>query len=289
MDYTLLLGDRSYSSWSLRAWLMVERFGLPVATRFVDFASGASVAEQLAEFAPARTVPTLVTPEGAIVSESLALAEELATRFPDAGLWPSVPLRRAVARTLASEMHAGFGALREFCPMNLRAAYQDVPAPDAVLADVARIETIWTDALGRFGGPWLAGDYSIADAFFAPVAMRIAGYGLPVSDAARAYVDAHLADPALRRWRALGLVTGETLPWYKRDYPPVAWPGPAPIPAQAVDAGPSVNALCPYSHKPVTHFLQAGGRIWGFCNPVCRDKTAADPGAWPAFMAIYQS
>ncbi len=288
MTYTLLLGDRSYSSWSLRAWLLAARFDLPVSTKFVDFHAGTSVAEQLADYAPARTVPTLITPEGAIISESLAIAEELATRFPDAPLWPTDPMLRAMARSLSSEMHAGFGALRDFCPMNLRAAYKDVPAPEAVLTDVKRLEVIWTDALDRSGGPWLAGEYSIADAFYAPVAARIAGYGLPVGDASATYVARHLADPVFRRWRAMGLVSGETLPWYKRDFPQVGWPGPAPFPAEAVGHGPSVNALCPYSQKPVTHFMVAGGQTWGFCNAFCRDKTVADPEAWPDFMEIFQ-
>lgn len=289
MSCELILGDRAYSSWSLRAWLIVERFGLPVRTRFVDFSADASVAEQLADHAPARTVPTLVTPEGVAVAESLAIAEELATRHPEAGLWPSDPALRALARTLAAEMHAGFFALREHCPMNLRAAYRDVPVPAEVSADLDRLQAIWSHALARSGGPWLAGGYSVADAFFAPVATRIATYGLPVDDAAADYVARHLADPAFRRWRALSLVEGPDLPWYARDHARRDWPGPTPIPARAVAEGPALNATCPYSGKPVRHFMEADGRVWGFCNALCRDKTAADPGAWPDFMEIYDS
>ncbi|MDJ0629306.1 MAG: glutathione S-transferase [Rhodobacter sp.] len=290
MTYELYIGDYAYSSWSLRGWLLFHRFDIPVTTRLVDFNAG-SVAEQLGHLAPARTVPALRLPEGAVIADSLAIAEELATRHPGAGFWPADPSSRATARALAAEMHSGFGALREHCPMNLRTAYSDFPAPPEVLDDLARLEEIWSLARAGAGGegPWLCGPYSVADVFFAPVAARIAGYGLPVSRHARDYVAAHLADPAFRRWRAMGLVRGDTLPWYARDCPQVPWPGPAPIPASAVGTGPSENATCPYSGKPVSHFLEVQGRVFGFCNAFCRDKTAADPAAWPAFMEIYDS
>ena len=136
-------------------------------------------------------------------------------------------------------------------------------------------------------GPWLCGAYSVADVFFAPVAARIAGYNLPVSAAAQAYVDAHLAHPAFRRWRAMGLVDGPDQPFYDRPWPQRPWPGPAPLPAEACD-GPSANEACPYSGKPVTHFARIQGRVIGFCNPFCRDKTVADPEAWPQALALLQ-
>ncbi|MEM9854930.1 MAG: glutathione S-transferase [Pseudomonadota bacterium] len=288
MDYVLYLGDRAYSSWSLRAWLLCDVFKLPVRYRYVDFSDEAGVAAQLADAAPARTVPTLKTPEGAIISESLAIAEELATRFPDAGLWPSAAKARAIARGLASEMHAGFGALRGDCPMNLRLAYAGFEPRDAVTADVERIETIWDSAKSASGGPWLCGEYSIADAFFAPVAARIATYGLNVGPVAADYVAQHLAHLPFRRWRAMGLVSGATLPWYAMPHAHRNWPGPVPLaatPIAAEDAQP-LNRLCPYSQEPVTDFLRLDGRDYGFCNPFCRDKTAADPEAWPHFMAL---
>jgi glutathione S-transferase len=246
------------------------------------------VGEQMTDLAPARTVPTLVTPEGALIWESLAIAEELASRHPEAGLWPTDPLARATARTLAAEMHSGFADLRNECPMNLRVAYGDFETSPAVAANLRRLETIWDHARATCGsdGPWLCGDYSAVDAFFAPVAARIAGYGLTVSDSAAAYVGAHLHDPAFRRWRAMGLVIGADLPWYARDFKTTDWPGPAPRAAHAVASGPSENDTCPYSGKPVTDFLELDGRVFGFCNPTCRDKTVADPEAWPAFMAL---
>jgi len=288
MTYDLVLGDHAYSSWSLRGWLLFEKFGIACRSRMLDFSASKSVADQLTGLAPARTVPTLRTPEGAIVSDSLAIAEELASRHPDAGLWPGDPGARAIARNLAAEMHSGFAALRNICPMNLRKAYSGVTPSDDVIADLRRLEVIWQHAREstRPAGPWLCGAYSVADAFFAPVAARIAGYGLQVSVAAQTYVAAHLADPAFRRWRAMGLVHGADLPRYARDHPTRAWPGPQPLPAGPVGDGLPENSTCPYSGKPVTHYMESEGRVFGFCNAFCRDKTVADPDAWPAFVAL---
>ena len=286
MTYDLIIGDYAYSSWSLRGWLLFDRFGIPVRTRLIDFDAG-DVATQMSDYAPARTVPTLLTPEGVAVSDSLAIAEELASRHPEAGHWPSDAAARATARTLAAEMHAGFSALRQACPMNLRLAYAEVPVSDAVQGDLTRIEAIWSHALDRFGGPWLCGAYSAADAYFAPVAARIAGYGLTVGPLAAGYVAAHLADPSFRRWRALGMVTGAALAKYAKDYRQVAWPGPAVLAARSIESGNPENDACLYSGKPITHFLEAEGRIFGFCNSYCRDKTVADPLAWDAFVTAY--
>ncbi|MEL6549483.1 MAG: glutathione S-transferase [Pseudomonadota bacterium] len=286
MTYTLYLGDRAYSSWSLRAWLIAEMAGKPASYRWVDF-SGADVRTQLSHVAPARTVPTLVTPEGAIVSESLAIAEELASRFPEAGLWPEDPAARAIGRTLAAEMNTSFAALRDACPMNLRVAYSSYQPTAEVLEDLSRIETIWSAAQDATGGPWLCGAYSIADAFYAPVAMRIAGYGLPVGPKAQDYVTAHLAHLPFRQWRAMALAEGTELQRYKRDYETRAWPGPEPAPAEATEDGAGAcNTRCPYSGEPVTHFLRFANTTYGFCNAFCRDKTVNDPEAWPAFTAL---
>ena len=187
---------------------------------------------------------------------------------------------------LAAEMHSGFTALRSHCAMNLRVSYEDCAPTDAVLADLARLDRVWAWARDKTEGDWLCGDYSAADAFFAPVAARIAGHNLSVSEGAMAYVEAHLRHPSFRRWRAMGLVDGADQPFYARDWPTRDWPGPLPLAAQAVETGPSVNASCPYSGKPVTHFMTMDGTVYGFCNAFCRDKTVADPEAWPAFMAL---
>jgi glutathione S-transferase len=287
MTYHLLIGDRSYSSWSLRGWLLFESFGIPVRTTVARLYTD-DFAVALAEWAPARTVPALRLPEGVAIAETVAIAEELASRHPEAGLWPAEPRARAVARMLVSEMHAGFVALRTHCPMNLRVSYHDCAPTPEVLADLARIEALWSWARAETGadGAWLCGAWSAADAFFAPVATRIASYNLPVGAAAQAYVAAHLANPAFRRWRAMGAAGGPDQPLYRRDWPTRPWPGPEPLPARAVTGDEAENADCPYSGLPVTHVLETGGRRFGFCNAFCRDKTVADPEAWPAFMAL---
>ncbi len=281
MTWTLAIGERSYSSWSLRGWLLFDAFGLPVQTVMAPMQTE-EFARALEGFAPARTVPAARLGDS-VVWDSLALAEELASRHPEAGHWPTDPADRAAARSMVAEMHSGFAALRSHCAMNLRTAYRDVPVPAAVQADLDRIEALWARADG-----WLFGAYSAADTFFAPVAMRIAGHGLAVGPVARAYVARHLAHPSLRRWRATGLAVDPVLDRYRRDWPEAPWPGPATLPARAVAQGQAENQLCPYSGRPVEHMLELEGRRWGFCNPGCRDKTVNDPEAWPAFMAMVQ-
>jgi len=289
MDYHLCIGDRAYSSWSLRGWLLFNAFGLhaniTVARLYSD-----DFASTLAGFAPARTVPALRLPEGVVVADSLAIAEELATRHPDAGHWPKDPRARAIARALAAEMHAGFSALRSHCPMNLRVSYNDCAPPQDVLDDLSRLSALWLWARAETGsaGPWLCGAYSVADAFFAPVAARVAGYNLPMPESATAYVTAHLAHGPFRRWRAMGLVAGPDQPIYHRDWPTRPWPGPETLPAEPCE-GPSLNADCPYSGKPVTHFLRVEGQVLGFCNPFCRDKTLADVAAWPPALSLLKA
>ncbi len=287
MDYRLAIGDRAYSSWSLRGWLLFETSGIPVTVRRARLYTE-ELPALLAEFPPARTVPAMRTPEGTVVAESLAIAEELASRHPRAGIWPEEPAARAAARMLAAEMHAGFAQLRSHCPMNIRVAYAETDVRPAVQADLERLQALWAWARQVSGstGPWLCGAWSAADAFFAPVATRIATYNLPVDEAAAAYVAAHLGHPAFRRWRAMALVDGPDQPFYARDWPTRPWPGPPPLPARAVEGAEAENAACPYSGKPVTHALELEGRRFGFCNAFCRDKTVADPEAWPAFMKL---
>ena len=286
MTYDLVIGDRAYSSWSLRGWLLFDAFGLPVKLHTARLYTD-ELPTLLKQFHPGKTAPTMRTPDGIVVPETIAIAEELASRHPEAGIWPADPKARAVARVLAAEMHAGFTALRNHCPMNLRVSYEDCAPPQAVLDDLARLEVIWDWARAETGAKvWLAGDYSAADAFFAPVATRIATYNLPVSDRAMDYVRAHLAHPSFRRWRAMGLVDGADQEFYRRPYPLRPWPGPVPMAARAVEGTMAENAACPYSGKPVTHVLEMQGRRFGFCNAFCRDKTVADPEAWPAFMAL---
>ncbi|WP_417599471.1 glutathione S-transferase [Pararhodobacter oceanensis] len=287
--YELCIGDRAYSSWSLRGWLLFEAFGIGCAlTRTRLYEPG--FAQTLARFAPARTVPALRLPEGVVIGDSLAIAEELASRHPGAGLWPADPKARAIARHLAAEMHASFTALRGHCAMNLRVCYTDCAPPAAVLADLVRLEDLWAWARAECGGagPWLCGEYSVADVFFAPVAARIAGHALPVSPAAQTYVAAHFAHLPFRRWRAMAQVDGADQPAYGRDWPTGDWALPEVLPSAPLATGPSVNAACPYSGLPVTHYLRVKGQVLGFCNAFCRDKTGADPEAWPQAMALLE-
>lgn len=290
MTYDLVIGDRGYSSWSLRGWLLFDAFAIPVKVHAARLYTD-ELPNLLKGYFPGKTAPTMRTPDGLVVTETIAIAEELATRHPDAGLWPADPRGRAVARVLAAEMHDGFAALRNHCPMNLRLSYTDCQPTEAVVADLKRLELIWDWARQQTGSttPWLCGAYSAADAFYAPVATRIATYNLPVGAAANDYVQAHLAHPSFRKWRAMGLVDGADQDFYRRDYARRPWPGPAPLPARAVDGTRSENAACPYSGKPVTHVLELDGRRFGFCNAFCRDKTVADPEAWPNFMALLRA
>ena len=285
MTYELLIGQRGYSSWSLRGWLPFDAFGIPYRLHRTEI-YGPAFAAEVAAFAGGRSVPSVRTPEGGALTDSLSIAWHLAETFPDRGLLPEGGKARALAQSMICEMHSGFGALRRACPMNLLTGWQGMQPSAEVLADLARIEALWGAALEGSGGPFLFGSYTLADVFYAPVAARIAGYGLPVGAAARAHVAAQLAHPSMRRWRAMALAEKRVLSQYDQPLTRVPYPAPAPLPARAVAAGPSVNTACPYSGDPVTDFLELDGRIWGFCNPFCRDKTVADPEAWPAFMAM---
>ncbi|NNK15310.1 MAG: glutathione S-transferase [Sulfitobacter sp.] len=206
MTFDLYIGDRTFSSWSLRGWLMLEKFNLPYRAHLVGLYSG-TMAEEMADLAPARLVPTLRTPEGTVIGETVAMAETLAERHPDAGMWPEDAAARATARWLCAAMAAGFGALRGACPMQLEHVNIGFDVSDAVKADLAQLEALWTHAqsLHRTEGPWLFGKYSLADVFYAPVAARIVGYDLPVSDKARAYCETTINDGAFKAWRAEGL------------------------------------------------------------------------------------
>ncbi len=225
MTYDLFLGDAMFSSWSLRGWLMFDKFDLPVRCHFVGLYSG-TMAADLAPLAPARLVPALRLPDGTVLGETLAIAETLAERHPDAGLWPADPAGRATARWLCAEMTSGFSALRADCPMQLHSQYRGFAPSPAVRADLARLETLWTHARSLSGTTegWLFGAYSLADVFYTPVAARILGYDLAVSAAAHAYCTALLSDPAVRKWRAMAHeVTYDPLP-YALDLPTADWP-----------------------------------------------------------------
>ncbi len=225
MTYDLYIGDRTFSSWSLRGWLMLEKFNLPYQAHLVGLYGG-TMAQEMADLAPAVLVPALRTPEGTVVGESLAIAETLAERHPQAGLWPQDAADRAAARWLCSAMTAGFGALRDACPMQLQHVNEGFSVSDAVQKDLDRLEVLWQHAWDSRtkDGPWLFGAYSLADAFYAPICARIVGYDLPVSDAARRYCETTISDPAFKAWRAEGLkVTYDPFP-YDMGVPIKSWP-----------------------------------------------------------------
>jgi glutathione S-transferase len=225
MTYDLYIGDRTFSSWSLRGWLMLEKFNLPYRDHLVGLYDG-TMADDLAPLAPATLVPALRTPDGTIVGESLAIAETLAERHPDAGLWPKDPAARATARWLSAAMASGFGALRGACPMQLEHVNAGCKPADAVLADLARIDQLWAHARTQTQteGPWLFGEYCLADAFYAPVAARIVGYDLPISETGQRYCDTTINDPAFKAWRAEGLKTTYDPFPYDMGVPTRPWP-----------------------------------------------------------------
>lgn len=290
MTYTLAIGDRTYSSWSLRGWLTFAPFGIDVTVRRAVMRTPA-FAEMLEAFQPSRTVPALLIEDAGgrrVVWDSLAIAMAVAERHPDLNLWPADPAARALAMSITAEMHSGFTGIRSACPMNLEHAWEEFAPDEAVLKDLERIEAVWNMALEVSGGPWLFGEFSLADAFYAPVAMRIAGYRLPVGPEASAYVETQLGGTHLRQWRAEGLADAEKQPVYDMDLPRGPWPGPAVLEAKAVTGVEATNAACPYSGKPVSPdgLAEIGGTVIGFCNAGCRDKTVRDPEAWPKAMAL---
>jgi len=224
MTYDLYIGDRTFSSWSLRGWLMMEKFDLPFRAHMVGLYAQ-TMADDMADLVPARLVPVMKMPDGTIVGESLAMAETLAEAHPDRHMWPDDPAARATARWLCAEMASGFSALRGECAMQLQHVNTGFQPTEATRADLGRVETLWTHA-ERFqtDGPWLFGAYGLADVFYAPVCARIVGYDLPVSDTARAYCMTTISDPAFRAWRAEGLkVTYDPFP-YDMGVPTGGWP-----------------------------------------------------------------
>ncbi len=208
----LYIGNKNYSSWSMRSGVLLAAFGIPfeeVKLRF-DFSPDSPWTRAIAAITPTKRVPVLVEDDGFTVWDTLAITEYIADRHPELPIWPRDARARARARSLCAEMHAGFSRLRSLCPMNIEAFFPDVGArlwaeDEALRADVARLEQAWGDALASSGGPFLFGAFSAADAYFAPVAVRLSRFGLPVSDAAAAYRDALLAHPAVEDWVAESL------------------------------------------------------------------------------------
>ena len=210
MTYTLFLGSKRYSSWSLRGWLLFASFGVPVQERLAQLRSDDFEALRK-EMAPSKTVPTLAHDVGGarrIVWDSLAMAEYLAEQHPEAGYWPSDVEARAWARSVTAEAHSSFGPMRKAMPMNLARRYTQKTPSDDVAADIARMSELWTMTRAKFGagGPYLFGaGYTVADAFFTPYATRLETYGFMPDGEAGAFAQALLDHPKYLEWRAAGL------------------------------------------------------------------------------------
>jgi glutathione S-transferase len=211
----LVIGNKNYSSWSLRPWLVLKQAQIPFEEiRIALYTPG--MRENIRAYSPAGKVPVLV--DGTVtVWDSLAICEYLAERFPDARLWPDSREARALARAISAEMHAGFAALRQHMSMNCRRSLVGRGKGTGVREDIARIEAIWNDCRTRFGagGDMLFGRFSIADAMFAPIALRFQTYGVELPGAPGAYAKTILALPAIQEWMAAARAEKETIPQFE--------------------------------------------------------------------------
>jgi glutathione S-transferase len=206
MTYTLITANRNYSSWSLRPWLLMKGLGIAFEDRIEPFTKPTNY-EEFRSFSPTGQVPVLIDGDR-IIHDSLGIALYLADRHD--GVWPIDPAAKAWAQCATAEMHGGFGALRNDCTMNVGVRVKPKPMSDALQRDVARIAELWAQGLDQFGGPYLAGsDFTVVDAFFAPVAYRVRTYGLDVGakeyGGAQAWVDHIIAHPAMQMWEAEAL------------------------------------------------------------------------------------
>jgi len=207
----LFIGNKNYSSWSMRPWVLMREIGIAfdeVPLR-LDHDAGSDFKRAVATVSPAGRVPVLVD-DGFAVWDTLAIAEYLAEKFPDKQLWPADRRQRARARSLCAEMHSGFSALRTHYGMNLEASLPEIGAKvlaehEDVRRDLKRIVEMWSEQLQASGGPLLFGAFSAADAYFAPVCTRIKTYALPVPGPVQAYIDTVLALPSLRAWTQAAL------------------------------------------------------------------------------------
>ena len=204
-DRILVIGNKNYSTWSLRPWLGLKQAGIPFTEKLIRLFDG-DWPDSVRVYSPTLKVPVLIE-GGVTVWESLAILEYAADRFPESGLWPADPPARAVARSVSAEMHAGFGALRTHMPMNIRKSLPGKGRDEGVMEDIFRIMALWNDCRARFGtgGPFLFGAFSIADAMFAPVASRFRTYGVDLDPTGREYADALLDLPAYKEWEAAAL------------------------------------------------------------------------------------
>ncbi|MBV5299441.1 MAG: glutathione S-transferase family protein [Rhodoferax sp.] len=203
----LYIGNKNYSSWSMRSWVLLKQAGIDfeeVMLRFDAFTPDSQFKTAIGKISPVAKVPVLVD-AGLVIWDTLAIAEYLAEQFPDKQLWPADKAARARAHSLCAEMHSGFSALRSACPMNIEARLPQVGAliwrdQPGVRADLARLVAMWQQLLKTYGGPLLFGDFSIADAYFAPVLTRLITYALPLPPDILAYLERVVALPGIQAW-----------------------------------------------------------------------------------------
>lgn len=202
MKPRLIIGNKNYSSWSLRAWLLMREAGIDFDEERIALDTP-STSEAIARYTKSRTVPVLQIGD-LTVWDSLAIAETIAERWPAKHLWPQDPDTRAHARSISAEMHAGFAALRDCMPMNCRAMGRRVSLPDDVAADIDRIFAIWSDCQHHYADDngWLFGQFSIADAMYAPVVLRFRTYGINLPESASYYPQRLLASESMQEWLA---------------------------------------------------------------------------------------
>ena len=203
----LYIGNKNYSSWSMRPWVLLKQAGIAfeeTVVRFDAFTPDSQFKKRLGPISPAGRVPVLVD-DGFVVWDTLAIAEYLAEKFPDLKLWPAATQARARARSVCAEMHSGFPALRSACGMNIEASLGEAGRliwrdNAGVRADVGRLVEMWSELLSEHQGPMLFGGFSIADAYFAPVCMRLKTFSLPLPESISAYVERVRALPGLKAW-----------------------------------------------------------------------------------------
>jgi glutathione S-transferase len=221
MALLLLIGNKNYSSWSLRPWIAMKVAGIAFAEQVISL-DASDFQERVRKISGTGKVPALA--DGATqVWESLAILEYLAEKFPQAGLWPAEPAARAHARAIAAEMHAGFTPLRQHYPMNIRRPVKRREPIAEVVDNIGRIDAMWTDCRNRFGqaGPFLFGAFGAADAMYAPVVSRFHTYAVDVGPVAKAYMAAVMALPAWAEWCAAALPEPWVLPEDEVDWPTV--------------------------------------------------------------------
>lgn len=211
LEFTLIIGNKNYSSWSLRPWMLLRHLQLPFEEELIPL-SRPDTGSRISQHTPAGRVPVLKH-GGLTLWESIAIGEYLC-ELTGKG-WPGERGARSHARAVSAEMHAGFSSLRAQWPMNARAIGRRTPMTAGLRADIERIDALWSDCRRRFGahGPWLFGEYSLADAMYAPVALRFRTYGATLSAPAAAYLDTVLQDSALQQWLAAAVLE----PWSIAD------------------------------------------------------------------------